>query len=530
MNNYYDLYKKNLKYLTILNTIIKFIDIPINLIIANFIANIINGATNSNLKFVIKNSTILISIIIANIIITYFLKYFYETQKNKITNQLKLMLYTEFLNQKMSTLYLFKQEELIEVFNKDFSSLIELASIYKPNFYRGILGVIIYTVFLLTKSPIILITFIILSLIQVFVPIIITKFLVCNYEETWEIESLITSYIISSYKGFSLIKCYNLKNWILNNFKKLNERYLKVSMKSETIASLERILETATNNILTYGTYIIIGLFILYQKVDLNTAVKCISISSIFFYYVKSIFDIYPKLFVSKLAKDKIMKYFSFEENTDKNYIANNLNNQINFEKIDYSFENKTIFKNASININLDEITIIKGENGVGKSTFFKLLMGLIEQENGQIYINGNKNTNEIFVLYEVFYMPQEDINFEFSILELIKLMSYVDFDKVKEIALKFGLTYEKLTKSKICDLSGGERKKCFLSIALSLDNKFLLLDEPTNHLDKESKKILQQFLFSREKGSIIIIHNELFENIQNQYLLINGGFKNEKL
>ncbi len=60
MDSYYNLIKRNLNKLTIINVLIRFIDIPINLISATFIANIINGATIGNISYVLKNSIILI--------------------------------------------------------------------------------------------------------------------------------------------------------------------------------------------------------------------------------------------------------------------------------------------------------------------------------------------------------------------------------------------------------------------------------------------------------------------------------------
>lgn len=520
--------KKPCKYLEYISTIIKLLYVPINIIVANLIANIVNNATKANLQLVLKNSLILILVVLFSIIIKIFINIKYEIKKTEKINKMKLQIYEKLLNQEVHKLYSFKQGELIEIFNKDFKNIIEMSTNIKPSFYSAIISILIYTIILFIKNPIISITLILLSLVQIIAPLIVTKFLEQNYEKNRIIESLITEYIISGYKGFTTIKYYNLKSWFLKGFQDLDQKYLKVGSKSEMTACLEEIISLAIQNTLKYGTYIIMGLFILYTSLTLDIAIETIALSTSFYIYVKEVFDIIPKLVINKLAKSKFSNWFEYQYLESNNIITFK---KLKFENVSYKWNEKQILHNCFITFSTDEIILIKGENGIGKSTFFKLIVGLIKPSNGNILINNIniESISENQLLENIFYMPQDDTNFNFTLEELVKLNLQYSIRKIEQICLKLGLVKENIYNYKISELSGGQRKKAFLAIALSLNDTFVLLDEPTNYLDIDSQQVLIQLLKERKKGAIIITHDLIFNNIAHKsYKLINGGFEVE--
>ena len=79
--------------------------------------------------------------------------------------------------------------------------------------------------------------------------------------------------------------------------------------------------------------------------------------------------------------------------------------------------------------------------------------------------------------------------------------------------------------ESKINELSGGERKKVFLSLAFAVEPSVLMLDEPTNSLDEKGKKVLRDMLIYREKVTIVVTHDPFLDEIPNtEYLVENGN------
>lgn len=138
-----------------------------------------------------------------------------------------------------------------------------------------------------------------------------------------------------------------------------------------------------------------------------------------------------------------------------------------------------------------------------------KFLIGWFSTEKGKISFCGmnpdlwSDEEREKFV----FYLPQNDPGFHISAETLFCTFSPSRKEKCFQNANLFGLT-EALLHTSIADLSGGERKKIFLSVAFSTDEDvFLLLDEPTNSLDKEGIDILISLL-SHRRGALLITHN----------------------
>ena len=118
-----------------------------------------------------------------------------------------------------------------------------------------------------------------------------------------------------------------------------------------------------------------------------------------------------------------------------------------------------------------------------------------------------NKIGNQQF--YDAFaYLPQEDATLNLTPYELFCEAEKDEVDSALEIARQFGLSEGNIYSTSICDLSGGERKKVYLSRLLARENEFLFLDEPTNCLDSESVEILIEMMKKRKKGWLVITHD----------------------
>ena len=99
------------------------------------------------------------------------------------------------------------------------------------------------------------------------------------------------------------------------------------------------------------------------------------------------------------------------------------------------------------------------------------------------------------------------------------------------EFAKIFGLTNKQIEETLLSNLSGGERKKVFLSFAFAVDPVYLLLDEPTNSLDPEGRRILTKLIQNRKNGAIIVSHsNEMDDAIDYSLTLHEGSITYESI
>ena len=191
-------------------------------------------------------------------------------------------------------------------------------------------------------------------------------------------------------------------------------------------------------------------------------------------------------------------------------------NSIIAFENVSLSYGNRLILDNINFKINEGEIFGMLGPNGVGKSTIFNLITGLIKPDSGQIKIN---NTNVVdFPIYlrtkkfKVGYVPQYGGCFnDLTLYQNLKAIAEIvineknhEENKINELISKFEL--ENLRNIKAKFLSGGQKKKLVIALSLLSDPHVLLLDECFAALDVLTIKMLQEIIVNLQNEKKITI------------------------
>ena len=193
-----------------------------------------------------------------------------------------------------------------------------------------------------------------------------------------------------------------------------------------------------------------------------------------------------------------------------------NKNSIIEFKNVSLSYGNRLILDNINFNINEGQIFGMLGPNGVGKSTIFNLITGLIALDSGQIKINGEDVTNFPIYLrakkFKVGYVPQYGGFFnDLTLIDNLKAISEIVIEnknlrseKINYLLSKFELENVKNIKAKF--LSGGQKKKLVIALSLLSDPKVLLLDECFAALDVLTIKMLQEIIVSVQQETKITI------------------------
>ncbi len=185
---------------------------------------------------------------------------------------------------------------------------------------------------------------------------------------------------------------------------------------------------------------------------------------------------------------------------------------QIICKDLSVGYDNVPIQKNINFHINAGAYVCVVGENGVGKSTLIKTILGLLPPIEGSIEIgNGIKG-------YSVGYLPQQtnvQRDFPASVYEVVlsgclnKVGMRPFYNKAeKNLAKKMleKLNILELQKKSYSELSGGQQQRVLLARALCATDKILLLDEPTAGLDIGSTKEFYKLIKSLNKEGITII------------------------
>lgn len=171
------------------------------------------------------------------------------------------------------------------------------------------------------------------------------------------------------------------------------------------------------------------------------------------------------------------------------------MKNILDVKNLSYSFGNNPILKDINIHINENEMVTIVGSSGVGKSTLFNLIAGVLKKQTGEITINDSEG-----YMGKVAYMLQKDLLFEHKtvidnvILPLIiaKVNKKVALEEGRKILKQFNL--DKYANKYPKQLSGGMRQRVALIRTYMSKRKIFLLDEAFSALDAITKKELHKW------------------------------------
>ena len=210
----------------------------------------------------------------------------------------------------------------------------------------------------------------------------------------------------------------------------------------------------------------------------------------------------------------------------------------IRLEKISLSFAKRKILDNINFSINEGQILGLLGPNGVGKSTIFNLITGLIKPDHGSITI-ASKIVNDYPIYlrtkkFQIGYVPQHGGYFhDLTLLENLTAIGEIlvpDIkirnQKINSLITKFELNSLRDIKSSY--LSGGQKKRLVIALSLLGNPKILLLDEPFAALDVLTIKMLQKIIVNlqNEKNISIILCDhqarDLLNCVDNAIILSN--------
>lgn len=185
-------------------------------------------------------------------------------------------------------------------------------------------------------------------------------------------------------------------------------------------------------------------------------------------------------------------------------------------------FDDKVILKDFYYNFSRFEKMGIVGNNGTGKSTFIKMLLGKVAPDNGKFDIGDTVRFG---------YFSQEGLKFheDQKVIDVITdIADYIDLGGGKHMTasqfLNFFLFSPEEQHNYVYKLSGGEKRKLYLCTVLMQNPNFLVLDEPTNDLDIQTLQILEEYLQDFPGCVIVVSHDRYFMDKVIDHLLVFKG------
>ena len=179
-------------------------------------------------------------------------------------------------------------------------------------------------------------------------------------------------------------------------------------------------------------------------------------------------------------------------------------NDVLRITGVSKKFGDIVLFRNAGFEIKRNDRAFILGRNGTGKTTLLRMILGEVEDFEGEIFIGTNVDIG-------YYAQGQENLPMNDTIIEAVyKNTDETQLGKIRNILALFLFTDDEVEK-KVSSLSGGEKARVALAILMLSGCNLLLLDEPTNHLDMATREILENALLRYDGTILAVSHDRYF-------------------
>ncbi len=365
------------------------------------------------------------------------------------------------------------------------------------------------------------------------------------HKKVQEASSNVRLFFKEVFENILVIKIFQAENPILDKSQELQNKKYDLQMKQRTLSiasntGLNSIFQVVYIYALIWSSYNLLMKNItvggLTSIVQLVTQIQApiISLSR----SVQNVFHMIGSaeriIELEKIEKDII------ETNIDSKKLYDNLDSII-IKNVNFTYQNKQIFKQLNLTIKKGENIVIYGESGIGKSTLLKLILGIIQKDSGEIYFRlkaGNTQPINVDTRNMFSYVPQGKLILSGTIRENITFVnpniSDADLEKALEVSCckSFIDQLEKGLDTKIGErgsgLSEGQLQRISIARAIASNAPILILDEITSSLDtKTEEDVINNIKNLQNITCIIVTHrNSIAKLCDTEYVVENKNIK----
>ncbi len=515
-----------LAVLTILGVLISVVSVAFALCTKNLIDAASGVTPKENLKPEILNLVILL---VLQLVLDSSISFLHIRVLGNIRIDLKTKLFNTILKKDWLSVNNFHTGELLTRLNSDVgiiaSAIVDVVPSTASLFSSILLS--LYVLFKLDKTfaviciclgPVILLT----------AHLYRKKFKILHklYQES---DGKTSSFMQDSLQNTLVIKSFGNENKIISYLKKLQDKSFRIAIKRNNISIAANILFFIT---MTAGYYFAIG----YGAYKISIGVMTFGTLTALLQLVgdsispfRSVSSLLPKVYQAIASTERIIEIEMLQDDEcldnglDLNKIYSEMK-EIKFNNVSFSYScDKEVLKNLNLSIKKNEFVAISGTSGMGKSTFLKLILGIITPDEGAITIDDkytlDKNFRKLFS-----YVPQGNMilagtikdNITFSDKEICeeKVVECAKNAQIYDVIKELENGFDTVIGEGGHGLSEGQIQRLAIARALYHDANIILLDEATSALDKDTElSLLKSLKALNSKTLIIVTHrNEVMD------------------
>lgn len=344
--------------------------------------------------------------------------------------------------------------------------------------------------------------------------------------------------VVEVIRGIQVIKSFSKENASLRSFNRAVNESKRVNTKIEMQYIPFNLLHLLSLKVTSILIVLVACLLFIHNSIDLPTFIMISIFSFVIFDSVENINSAAHVLEIIDMTLEDIEKIKSAPELDKKGKDLTIENDDIAFENVNFSYDDKQVIKNVSFDIAANTSTAIVGPSGSGKSTLCHLLLRFYDVNDGFIRIDGidikdlklSSLMSQISAVFQKVYLFNDTIEnnilfgnpdaTEEEVIRAAKQACCHDF------IMKLPDGYKTVLHEKGNNLSGGERQRISIARAILKDAPIIILDEATASIDPENEQLIQTAINELSKGKTVITIAHKLETIKNadQIIVLNEG------
>lgn len=335
-----------------------------------------------------------------------------------------------------------------------------------------------------------------------------------NYLKCKNSQIFYNSKFIEYLTSYNSIKNLNIEEKITGKLKK----YSKVNRNDEFIYVKSGNNYSFINNILIDLFYVILIFLMVFTTSNITTIVFISSMYYLILDTTLSICEVISMYDTFEISIYKVLDLFDLEKEEINHLNKINIE-KLEFNNINYAYDDKKILTDLSFNLEKDNKIFITGRSGSGKSTLMNLLLKYLIPDDGNIKINNTdiNNINNGVIRNSITYVGQDESLFTSSISENLSLVNSsskkinkaIDTCLINDIYKKNNINSYYILEENGLNLSKGERKRLLIARSLLKGSDLVIFDESFNEIDVETERKILNNIFKNypEKKVIMISH-----------------------
>ncbi|HCZ8312753.1 TPA: ABC transporter ATP-binding protein [Staphylococcus aureus] len=344
--------------------------------------------------------------------------------------------------------------------------------------------------------------------------------------------------VVEVIRGIQVIKSFSKENASLRSFNRAVNESKRVNTKIEMQYIPFNLLHLLSLKVTSILIVLVACLLFIHNSIDLPTFIMISIFSFVIFDSVENINSAAHVLEIIDMTLEDIEKIKSAPELDKKGKDLTIENDDIAFENVNFSYDDKQVIKNVSFDIAANTSTAIVGPSGSGKSTLCHLLLRFYDVNDGFIRIGGidikdlklSSLMSQISAVFQKVYLFNDTIEnnilfgnpdaTEEEVIRAAKQACCHDF------IMKLPDGYKTVLHEKGNNLSGGEKQRISIARAILKDAPIIILDEATASIDPENEQLIQTAINELSKGKTVITIAHKLETIKNadQIIVLNEG------